>query len=153
MLGQLARIAIQMVSVVVLARLLTPAEYGTFALALAVVALGEAFRDFGLSSAAIQAKTLSRDQQSNLFWVNSGIGLVLAVACVVCSPIMAHVTGDAQSPALLQVMASVFVLNGMVSQYRASLNRDLRFEALVLSDVSGPVLGVASAICLALAGW
>ena len=36
-------------------------------------------------------------------------------------------------------MASVFLLNGMVSQYRASLNRDLRFEALVLSDVSGPV--------------
>ena len=153
MLGQLARIAIQMVSVVVLARLLTPAEYGTFALALAVVALGEAFRDFGLSSAAIQAKTLSRDQQSNLFWVNSGIGVVLAIACVLGSPIMAHVTGDAQSPALLQVMASVFILNGVVSQYRASLNRDLRFEALVLSDVSGPVLGVASAICLAVAGW
>ena len=80
MLGQLARIAIQLVSVIVLARLLTPPDYGTFALALAVVAFGEAFRDFGLSSAAIQAKTLSRDQQTNLFWVNFAIGTLLAAS-------------------------------------------------------------------------
>ena len=50
-------------------------------------------------------------------------------------------------------MASVFVLNGVVSQYRAGLNRDLRFEALVVSDVAGPLVGVTVAIAAALSGW
>ena len=153
MLGQAGKIAIQFVSVVVLARLLNPSEYGTFALALAVISLGEAFRDFGLSSAAIQAKTLSRDQQSNLLWVNVGIGAVLALGCVAASPLLEWVTKDPESPPLLQVMAIVFVLNGIVSQYRAGLNRDLRFEALVVSDLSGPVVGVAAGVLTAVWGW
>ena len=153
MLGQGARILVQLVSVVVLARLLDPSAYGIFALALAVVSLGEVFRDFGLSSAAIQARALSRDQQTNLFWVNVGSGCLLAALCLVLSPLVATGSGHEDSAALLRVMACTFVLNGIASQYRADLNRRLRFEALVVSDVVGPLVGVVAGIAAALAGW
>ena len=72
--GQIARIGVQMTSVVVLARLLTPHDYGVVAMVLAVIGVGELLRDFGLSSAAIQAPVLTRGQQTNLFWINTGLG-------------------------------------------------------------------------------
>jgi len=153
MLGQAARISVQLLSVVVLARLLDPGAYGLFALALAVVSLGEVFRDFGLSTAAIQAPTITRDQQSNLFWLNLATGSLLAVVCVLGAPILDSLTDHTEAVHLLRVMAVMFVLNGAVSQYRADLTRNLRFEALVLSDVGGPVVGVIVAIVAAASGW
>ncbi len=152
MLGQLARITLQMVSVVVLARLLTPTDYGLFALALAVVALGEVFRDFGLSTAAIQSPTLTRGEQSNLFWINLGLGGVLAVVCFLGAPLLAAATGHAAAADLARVMALTFVLNGALGQYRADLNRRLRFTALVVSDVGGMAVGVVAGISCAVAG-
>lgn len=153
MLGQGVRIAVQLVSVVVLARLLDPSAYGLFALALAVVSFGEVFRDFGLSTAAIQAVSVSRDQQSNLFWLNLGIGILLTAACVIFAPLLGIASGHSQSTELLRLMAGTFILNGAASQYRADLNRALRFEALVVSDVGGPIVGVCLGVGAALAGW
>ena len=57
--AQGAKIILQFLSVIVLARLLTPHDYGLIAIVLVVVGIGEIFRDFGLTSASIQAPTLS----------------------------------------------------------------------------------------------
>lgn len=152
MTGQLMRIVLQMASVVVLARLLDPSDYGYFALALAVVSLGEVFRDFGLSTAAIQAKTLSRAQQSNLVWINVALGSTLALVCFVLAPVLSAATGHEQASQLVRVMAVSFVINGALAQYRADLNRRMKFRALVASDVLGQVVGVALAIIAAAAG-
>lgn len=149
MLGQLARILIQMVAVVVLARLLAPAEYGYFALAVTVISLGEVLRDFGLSTAAIQAKTLTRGQQSNLWWCNVGLGLVLSALCFALGPTVATAMGFEQSADLLRVMAVCFLINGTMAQYRADLSRRLRFGAVALADVLGPLVGVVAAIVAA----
>ncbi|MCU1637144.1 MAG: lipopolysaccharide biosynthesis protein, partial [Cryobacterium sp.] len=75
--GQLIRILVQLTGIVILARLLSPSDYGLIASVTAIIGIGEVFRDFGLSSAAVQAKELSRNQQDNLFWINTLIGLVL----------------------------------------------------------------------------
>ena len=58
--GQGMRMLIQLLSVTVLARLLAPSDYGLLAMVVVIVGVGEIFRDFGLSSAAVQAPTLSR---------------------------------------------------------------------------------------------
>lgn len=146
------RIILQMVSVVVLARLLNPTDYGFFALALAVVALGEVFRDFGLSTAAVQAKTLSHGQQSNLVWINVALGCILAGLCVVLAPLLTAATGHSEASELVRVMAVSFVINGALAQYRANLNRRMEYRALVVSDVVGQLIGVALAIVSAAAG-
>jgi len=77
--GQGVRIVIQLVGIVVLARLLSPADYGLVAMVTAIIGIAEIFRDFGLSSAAIQAKTITRGQKDNLFWTNTGIGAALSL--------------------------------------------------------------------------
>ena len=61
---------LQFGSMVILARLLSPTDFGLVAMVTSVIGIADLIRDFGLSSAAIQAKTLSNDERTNLFWVN-----------------------------------------------------------------------------------
>jgi len=151
--AQAARILIQVVSVVALARLLTPHDYGLVAMVVAVIGIGEIFRDFGLSSAAIQAPTLSRGQRDNLFWINSGIGLALAAAVFAGSGLLALVYDRDELVAIGHVLSLTFLLTGLTTQYRAGLVRDLRFVSLARADVAAPAVALVVSIGAALLGW
>lgn len=151
--GQLLRILVQLTGIVVLARLLAPADYGVLAMVLAIIGVGEIFRDFGLSSAAIQARDVSRGQKSNLFWINTGIGLVLGiVVCALALPISAFY-GDDRLVLVTLVLSSTFVFNGIATQFRADLNRKFRFLRLTLVEIAAQAIALGIAIGLALAGW
>src|SRR4051812_26221927 len=80
--GQGARILLQLLSVMVLARLLVPSDYGLLAVGLVVVGIGEVVRDFGLTAAAVRAPELTIQQRNGLFWINSGAGVLLALLAV-----------------------------------------------------------------------
>ena len=72
--GQGARMTLQMTATVVLARLLSPHDFGLIAMVTAVIGVAELVRDFGLSLASIQAKEISRAERTNLFWANTALG-------------------------------------------------------------------------------
>lgn len=151
--AQVSRILIQMASVIILARLISPGEYGLIAMVMAIVGVADIFRDFGLSSAAIQARSLSREQQVNLFWVNTALGLVLGLVAVAASPLVALLYGRTELTAITMALAVNFLLNGMATQYRADLNRTMRFRKLALADVVAPLAALGVAIGMALGGF
>lgn len=144
--AQAARILIQFLGVIVLSRLLDATDYGLVAMALTIVSFGEIFRDFGLSSAAIQAPTLSRSERDNLFWLNAGIGLVLAVLAFLGAPLFADLYRHPEVESITRALALVFLVNGLTTQYRASLVRNLRFKAIAAIEVSSAALGLGAAI-------
>ena len=150
--SQVLRMAVQVGGVVVLAHLLTPHDYGLVAMVLVVVGIGDLFRDFGLSSAAIQARTLSRGQRDNLFWLNTGIGAALAAATFACAPLLAALYDEPDLVPIARGLSITFLLNGLATQYRADLTRHLRFGPLAATDVASPLLGLVAAIVLALTG-
>ena len=151
--GQGARIAIQLLGIVLLARLLSPADYGVTAMVLAIIGVGEILRDFGLSSAAIQAKTLTAGQRANLFWINLGIGAALTgVVAALAHPIAAFYD-DERLVLVTLVLSSTFFLNGFSTQFRADLNRHFRFGALATIEVAAQAMALVSALALAALGW
>ncbi|MDM7830690.1 lipopolysaccharide biosynthesis protein [Cellulomonas edaphi] len=151
-LGLVARLVIQLSSVVVLARLLDPRDYGIVAMVLAIAGIGDTLRDFGLSSAAIQARDLTRAQRSNLFWTNTAIGLVLALAMfAMAEPIAAFYDEPTLVP-IARAIALTFLLNGMMTQFRADLVRSMRFRSVAQIDVIAPATALLGAVGLALAG-
>ncbi|WP_419817214.1 lipopolysaccharide biosynthesis protein [Glaciibacter flavus] len=150
--GQGARIVVQLGGVVVLARLLGPSEFGLVAMVTAIIGVGEVFRDFGLSSAAVQAKNLSPYQKDNLFWINAGIGLVLSIATFLLSGPIAALYGDDRLRTLTMVLSVTFLLNGLSTQFRADLGRHLAFGRLVIADAVGQVVGLTGAITVAVLG-
>lgn len=150
--GQGLRIVVQVVGVVVLSRLLAPADYGLLAMTTAVVGVADIFRDMGLSSAAVQARTLSRGQRANLFWLNTGIGLLLSLVVFAGAPLLALVYSRDELVDVTRVLCWTFLLNGMATQYRADLLRSLRFTRLAVVDVVAPITGLAVAVVAALHG-
>ncbi|WP_349899817.1 lipopolysaccharide biosynthesis protein [Parafrigoribacterium soli] len=151
--AQGAKTVVQLASVVVLARLLSPHDYGLIAMVVAIIGIGEIFRDFGLSSAAIQAPELTRQQRDNLFWINAGIGVALAAIVFAGAGLL---VAAYQQPELLPIahaLSLTFVFNGLATQYRAGLIRELRFMAIARADVTAPAVALLVAIGCAIAGW
>jgi len=150
--SQAVRVVVQVGSVAVLARLLTPAEFGLVAMVTAVLGIAEILRDSGLMTAAVQAKTLSRDEQTNLFWVNTGLGALCAAAGVAATPLVVAAYGEERLAPLVVALSVVFFISGVSTQFRADLSRSLRFGALSVTDVTAQLAGVAAAVGTALAG-
>lgn len=150
--AQAARIVIQLASVVVLARMLSPHDYGLLAIALVVVGFGEMFRDFGLTSASIQASELTSVQRDNLFWVNTLIGFMLAVLMFCSSWYLGALTSEPQLVGIAQWLALTFVINGLAAQHRAMLMRHLQLRGLSIVDVIASASALGTAVVAALLG-
>src|SRR5271167_2293392 len=95
--GGLARICAQMAqfllrvgSLMVLARLLGPKDFGLVGMVTAFTGVLTLFRDFGLSSAAVQRKSVTDEQISTLFWINILVGLFLTLLAVAMAPAIAR---------------------------------------------------------------
>lgn len=150
--GQVIKLGLLLVNLVVLGRLLSPADFGLLAMVMAVVGVGELFRDFGLSSAAVQAKSVTPAQKSNLFWINSLLGLGLAGACCATATLIASLYGDPRLVNVIIAISVTFLLNGIQTQFQVELTRNHRFFTLAATDVASQVTGLAVAVVLALSG-
>lgn len=147
---QAIRLVVMFGSLVILARLVAPEFFGLMAMVTAIVGVAEIFRDFGLSMAALQARDLSRAQQSNLWWINFGIGLLLTVVVFFLAHPIAAFYGEPDLVPVVQVVSTAFVLGGASTQFRVQINRDLRFVALSITDVAPYVMAAIAAIVLAI---
>ncbi|MBB5642805.1 lipopolysaccharide biosynthesis protein [Cryobacterium roopkundense] len=151
--GQAGKVLIQLASVVVLARILSPTDYGLIAMVVVIIGAGEIFRDFGLSSAAVQAPSLSVKQRDNLFWVNTLLGTILCVLVFAAAGLIAELYGHRQLVPIVHALSLIFLLNGIATQYRADLVRRLRFRFLATAEVVAPAVAFVLALCAALLGW
>lgn len=151
--AQAVRLAVQLLAVLVLARFLSPTDYGLFAMVVAVIGVGEVLRDFGLSPAAIQAARLTREQRDNLFWLNSGAGLALSLAAAAAAPLIAAAYGRPEVLGITLALAPSFLLSGLATQYRADLTRRMCFTDLAVAEIASSVVGFGSGVVFALLGY
>lgn len=153
MTGQAVRLSIQVISLVLMARLLSPKDYGLTAIIIALIGLGEIVRDFGLSAAAIQSETLSNQEQSNLFWMNTAIGTFLGCLLYMLAYPIAYLYHDDHLILIAQILSLTFVINGLSTQFKAGLTREMRFKALATSESLAAFISVGIGVGLAFAGF
>jgi PST family polysaccharide transporter len=150
--AQVVTIAIQLVSTVTLARLLSPADYGLLAMVMVVTSFAGLFRDFGLSSAAIQRGDLTAAQQNGLFWLNLSIGGVLTVVLALAAPLVAWFYGEPRLTAIATVLSRTFLLASAGTQSGASLIREMKFGRHAVATIGGALVSLAVSIVAALRG-
>jgi O-antigen/teichoic acid export membrane protein len=150
--AQVARLGLMVAGLVTLSRLLTPSQVGLVAMATSVIGVADIVRDFGLSSAALQAKSLSVPERTNLWWTNLAVGSACAAAAALLAPVIARAYGDPRVESVVLALSIQFVISGANTQYRVDLARNLRFNALAVTDVGAQVLSVAVGIGAALLG-
>jgi O-antigen/teichoic acid export membrane protein len=152
LMSQVIRFALQLGSLMVLARLLSPRDFGVVAMVTAITNVMEIVRDFGLSSAAIQAKEINDAERTNLFWVNTGIGAGCALVVTLSAPLVVRMYGTPVVGPIVLALGWLFIVSGVNTQFRAELSRSLRFKALAVTDIAAQAGSIAVAISLAAAG-
>lgn len=150
--SQAIKMLLLLLNLVVLGRLLSPIDFGLVAMVTAVVGVAELVRDFGITTASIQAQSLTRMQQNNLFWTNTALGLILAVFTAALSSPIAQLYHDQRLENITVVVAGLFLINGIQAQYQVELTRRLRFKVLALTDLTANFIALAIAIVLAATG-
>lgn len=151
-IGQGGSFVLRMGSMVVLSRLLVPADFGLVGMATVWTGFLDLFRDAGLSMATIQRVTITCAQISTLFWINVAVGASLAAICAAMAPLL---TTFYHEPRLLLVTVAIgagFLVSGAAAQHRALLTRDMRFTLLTIIDVGSLFVSVACGIAMAWAG-
>lgn len=143
----------QLVVSVVLARLLTPVEFGTVALLYFFNGIALVFIEGGLSSALIQRVSTTRVEESSVFWLNMAIGTVCAGALAACAPALAVWFGQPVLVPLTLIAAATIVVSATSTIQTTLLSRSLDFKPQMKAGLFANTTAGATAIGLAYAGF
>ena len=147
--AQGAQFALSLGSIIVLARLLTPKDFGLFAMVTTVIGYLRVFKDAGLSTATVQREGITHAQVSNLFWINVAVSGAITLIFAAGSPIVAWFYREPRLVPITLVLSITFILSGLIVQHTALLNRQMRFKALAFIQVGSLLIGVAVGIGMA----
>lgn len=150
---QLVKISIQFGSIVWLARLLSPHDYGTFASALVLIGFGEILKDAGLSTAAIQSTSITSQQQSRLFWINAALSAGLVVLTILLAKPVSAFFSNPEVELVVNALSWSFMIGALGAQYRAHLTRKMRFGTIALVDLASQLMATCIAVLLAESGF
>lgn len=144
--------AIGLGSAMVVARIVTPAEFGVFAMASVVLAIATGFGDFGVPMAIVNQRDLQGEALDRVFWVNLGLNLGLALLlCALGPAVAAFFDQPVLVPMTAALAASVLILGASAPQV-GILQREMHFGAVARLEVLGMLGGALAAIGVALAG-
>ncbi len=151
--AQGAKFLLNFAAAAVLARLLSPEEFGLVGMVLAVTGLVGLFKEAGLSTATIQRDTITQAQVSNLFWINVALGGFAGLVAVCLAPVVAWFYRDSRLTAVMLALSVSFLLGGATVQHQALLMRQMRLTAMAIIELASMLAGIVLACGLALLGW
>lgn len=144
---------LRVVGTAVLARLLTPNDYGLVGMVTVVVNFAQMFKDAGLSIATVQKERISHKQISTLFWLNVLISAFLGLCVLAGSPLVAWFYGKAELTAVTAVLSISFIVSGLTIQHQALLRRHMCFGTLAGIQIMSQIVTLLVTITLSCLGW
>lgn len=139
-------------STIILARLLTPQDFGLIGMVTVIISLATMFKTAGLSMATVQKDDITHNQISTLFWLNLIISIGLGLLVLASSPFVAMFYGKPELAGVTAALSISFVISGLAIQHQALLKRHMRFGALAIITIVAQALQILVAIILALIG-
>jgi O-antigen/teichoic acid export membrane protein len=151
--AQATNFTIRVGSLVVLARLLSPGDFGIIGMVTALTGVFNLFKDFGLSAATVQRPDVTDEQISTLFWFNIVFGAALASFLIVMAPVVVRFYHEPRLLWVTIVLATAFIFNAAGVQHSALLQRQMRFTALARVDVISLVVSTSIGLSMAVLGF
>jgi O-antigen/teichoic acid export membrane protein len=153
MSAQAAKFGLNLASTVILARLLTPHDFGLVAMVTTVTSFLRVFKDAGLSIATVQRERITQAQVSNLFWINIAVSILGTLIVAASAPVIARFYHNPQLITITLLLSTTFLISGSTIQHQALLKRQMRFKALALIEVGSMAVGILIGILMALRGY
>lgn len=151
--SSLVRAGLQVAQIAILARYLSPKDYGLMAMVSVVLSYVALFSDFGLSTAFVQRQQISHEERSSLYWLSVAVGAVLMLLVMAASPLAAHFFKEPQLVPLMMLAATTFFVIPLGQQLRIDAEKALNFRPVALIEISAAITGFAIAVIAAWLGW
>ncbi len=151
-ISQGAQFVLGLASTAILARLLTPDDFGIVAMAGTLTGLLVLFLDLGLTTATVQRADLSGSQVSALFWINAATGVALGGLTIATAPAVAWFYGRPELVPVTMALGLSLIFAGASAQHSALLQRHMRFANLAALDVVAFALAIMAAVAAAWLG-
>ncbi|TWT47370.1 lipopolysaccharide biosynthesis protein [Botrimarina hoheduenensis] len=146
--AQAASIIVALAAQPALARLLDQTDYGLLAMVAVFTNFGMLLVNAGLSMATVQRDEITHTQVTNLFWIATALGVVIAALVAASAPAIAFFYGEPELLGITLALSLTFVLSGMTIQHQALLRRGMQFRELAAVQIVSVVLAQAVGI-----GW
>lgn len=151
--SQGAKFFLQMGSTSVLARLLSPADYGLIGMAAVLIGFIELFKYLGLSKATVQRAEVNHKQVSTLFWINVALGLLLTAIVACSAPIVSWFFKTPELLSIVLALSITFFVSSLNVQHRALLLRQMRYVNLAQIDIATMIISLIAAVLAGIRGW
>jgi O-antigen/teichoic acid export membrane protein len=143
---QIFKFLISTAASIVIARLLTPQDYGLVGMVVVLTAFLGLFQYLGLATATVKWKELSHAEVSTLFWVNVALSTMIMLAVLGSAPLLAWFYKEPRLIGIAFGYALVIFFTGISIQHLALLQRQMRFMALAVLDIAALSVGLCAAI-------
>ncbi len=152
-MSEIASYSIQPIVVLILARLLTPADFGIVGVAMIAIGLAKIFMDFGLGKTLIQRENQIVKSANIIFWTNITLSLLLYGIFFFSAPLLSKFFHEPRIINVLRVLCLDFVLFSIVSVHQALLQRNFQFRQLFFIRLGFAIISGIVSIPLALLGY
>lgn len=145
--------AISFVANIVLARLLSPDDFGCIGMLAIFITLSATFIDGGFGSALIQKKEPTEEDYSTIFYWNMLLSILLYGLLYFTAPHIAHFYNIPLLSAVLRVEGLVLIINALSLIQNNRLRKQLQFKKLAIIDISSAILSITISILMATKGF
>lgn len=147
--GRVGGQIIGLVISIILARLLSPEEYGLIGMSTVFIALSGVFTNLGLSSALVQRSNPTEEHYSSSFYLNVFIALILTLVFIFLAPQIATFFNNKEITNLIRVLSLTLIINSFSIVQDARFRKEMNFRVLtrvkIISSVLSGILGVTMA--------
>lgn len=137
----------------VLARLLTPGEYGVAGMAMVCVGFASLFADPALGTALVQRREITEADRSTVFWTTLGMGAISALVGIGVSGYVADIFGQHEVKKLFIALSVGLFISGFSVTQMALLTRDLAYRSIEIREIFATVIAAVCALGVAIAGF
>jgi O-antigen/teichoic acid export membrane protein len=146
------RAVVQVLQTAILARILSPGDYGLMAIATSIIVVISLITDFGVSRALIHYDEVDDDTLSTLYWLNLGMAMIAMLMLIATAPLVASLYRMPELEPLLRVASFAFPLSAAGQQFRVMAEKGLNFASLARNEIAAALGGFLIALLAALAG-
>lgn len=150
MTGRYLNTALQFISVMILSRLLTPEEFGIYAVGLVFVNIAQTIRNAGIGVYIQQEKGLDKNKVGSALTISLGVGWSLGVVVWLCAPVLASYLQKPETAEVTRVVALNFFFFPLGCFAPALLKREMSFGTLLKIQLAQTFVGASSAVVFAL---
>ena len=152
LVSQGVKLFVQIASIVVLARLVTPEDFGLVAFLTSIFAFVGLFSEFGLTMAIVQKEQIQEKDLNTLFRISASIGMLLLLCIGVAGLVTAWISGDARYKWIFGIIAVMFFFKSLSTVPQGLIRRRLQFGFLSLQEAGAFLFGALAAVAIATQG-